>query len=193
LPENYKEAVTELRENDEVAASIALRAQAERIKELEARCRIASRGLDALSVRLPMAERPNSFGYVYHNPDAGTEWAEQHPVDSGEVPDATDIQAADLAVLHSNLMLAWQENAILRTEKHADAEAIGALRDDLEGMRAEGKRMRREVEIARNDALREALSYMDNGDDVKLGGDHPDWFVHRYDSLKDLIEGGAND
>ena len=36
LPENYKEAVTELRENDEIAASIALRAQAERIKELEA-------------------------------------------------------------------------------------------------------------------------------------------------------------
>lgn len=87
-------------------------------------------------------ERPNSFGYVYHNPDTGTEWAEQHPIDSGEVPDATDIQAADLAVLHSNLMLAWQGNAILRTEKHADAEAIAAMQKDaaMDRLVAEGQR-----------------------------------------------------
>lgn len=89
--------------------------QAERIKELES----------------------SSFGYVYHNPDTGVEWGEQHPIESGEVPDATDIQAADLAVLHSNLMLAWQENGILHTEKHADAEAIGALRDDLDRLRSD--------------------------------------------------------
>lgn len=33
-------------------------------------------------------------GFVYHNPDVGTEYAPSHPVESGEVPDATDIRAS---------------------------------------------------------------------------------------------------
>lgn len=33
-------------------------------------------------------------GFVYHNPDVGTEYAPSHPVESGEVPDATDVRAS---------------------------------------------------------------------------------------------------
>jgi hypothetical protein len=33
-------------------------------------------------------------GWVYFSPDAGTEYAEAHPVESGETPDATDIRKA---------------------------------------------------------------------------------------------------
>ncbi|MFG6599346.1 MULTISPECIES: hypothetical protein [unclassified Sulfitobacter] len=106
------------------------------------------------------------------------------------------------------------ENGILHTGKHADAEAIGALRDDLEGMRAEGKRMRREVEIARNDALREAKHLMpryfgvwsstgvhigvwdDGPTAAKVLGEYPGGKMRDLidaDDIDALIEGDTND
>lgn len=36
------------------------------------------------------------WGYGYFNPDTGHEWARQHPVQSGEVPDATEVQRMTL-------------------------------------------------------------------------------------------------
>jgi len=39
-----------------------------------------------------VAERFDGEGWVYFSPDAGTEYARQHPVESGETPDATDIR-----------------------------------------------------------------------------------------------------
>ena len=33
-------------------------------------------------------------GFVYFSPDVGTEYAKQHPVKSGETPDATDVRAS---------------------------------------------------------------------------------------------------
>lgn len=35
-----------------------------------------------------------AHGFTYYNPDTGFEWSENHPVESGEVSDATDIQPA---------------------------------------------------------------------------------------------------
>lgn len=31
------------------------------------------------------------IGYAYFNPGSGYEWSENHPVESGEVPDATEL------------------------------------------------------------------------------------------------------
>jgi len=43
-------------------------------------------------------EAPEALhGYVYFNPDTGTEWAESHPVESGEVSDAQDVRPATAA------------------------------------------------------------------------------------------------
>lgn len=39
-------------------------------------------------------ETPALFGFVYHNPDVGTEFAPNHPIQSGEVHDASDIRPA---------------------------------------------------------------------------------------------------
>ncbi|HEV7286686.1 MAG TPA: hypothetical protein VGN75_17680 [Kaistia sp.] len=65
------------------------------------------------------------YGWVYLNEDTGIEWAEQHPVHSGEVPDATDVRVATAAVLQSLLTEAWSDNAA------KDAE-ITRLRAEVE-------------------------------------------------------------
>lgn len=39
----------------------------------------------------------NTSGYAYFNEDAGMEWTPDHPVISGQVPDATEIEPMTLA------------------------------------------------------------------------------------------------
>lgn len=53
-------------------------------------------------------------GYLYDNEDTGREFAEQHPVDSGEVPDATNVTAATSDTLLLELLTAWKELGDLR-------------------------------------------------------------------------------
>jgi len=36
--------------------------------------------------------KASDWGFAYHNPDTGMEWAADHPVRSGEVEDATDVR-----------------------------------------------------------------------------------------------------
>lgn len=48
-------------------------------------------------------------GWVYHNPDAGEEYSDQHPVESSEVPDATDIRRSTLQEDH--LWSEWQKHS----------------------------------------------------------------------------------
>jgi len=43
-----------------------------------------------------MTSKRETVGWSYWNPDAGQEWSDQHPIESGEVPDATDIEAMTL-------------------------------------------------------------------------------------------------
>ncbi|MBY3432861.1 hypothetical protein HFN89_01555 [Rhizobium laguerreae] len=50
-----------------------------------------------------------SVGWIYNNEDTGREFAEQHPVDSGEVTDATNVVAATAAALLAELAPAWEE------------------------------------------------------------------------------------
>lgn len=49
-----------------------------------------------------------SVGWLYDN-DVGREFAEQHPVESGEGPDATNVAAATAQKLLAELVSAWKE------------------------------------------------------------------------------------
>lgn len=78
-------------------------------------------------------------GYLFHNPDTGTEWNISHPVESGECEDATDIQHATFPRLISHLQEAWsalEGSESERKREIQEAEARGAAeqrRKDAEG------------------------------------------------------------
>lgn len=52
-----------------------------------------------------------SAGYIFHNPDTGTEILPYHPVESGECCDAKDIRQATAEVLKEELLSTWEEMA----------------------------------------------------------------------------------
>lgn len=55
------------------------------------------------------AEVNAPVGWLYHNPDTGLEWSEQHPVESGETPDAEDVREATATELHRQMIMDWDE------------------------------------------------------------------------------------
>ncbi|MBS1101745.1 hypothetical protein JK202_01720 [Gluconobacter sp. Dm-62] len=88
--------------------------------------------------------RESFCGYLFHNPDTGTEWNISHPVESGECEDATDIQHATFPRLISQMQEAWralEENEAERQQDIKSAEARGAAeqrRKDVEGQEPAG-------------------------------------------------------
>ena len=50
----------------------------------------------------------DQIGWLYFNPDAGTEFSPDHPVESGEVPDADRVRAATVENLLSELQESWE-------------------------------------------------------------------------------------
>ena len=50
----------------------------------------------------------DQIGWLYFNPDAGTEFSPDHPVESGEVPDADLVRAATVENLLSELQESWE-------------------------------------------------------------------------------------
>lgn len=54
-----------------------------------------------------MNEQRESVGWLFLNPDTGVEFSKSHPVKSGEVPDAEDIQLATAPILLKSLLSAW--------------------------------------------------------------------------------------
>ena len=65
-------------------------------------------------LELSKAFRPAHYGWLFLNPDTGTEWSSNHPVQSGEVDDAEDIRPATLETLHAELIEAWSALADAR-------------------------------------------------------------------------------
>jgi len=57
-------------------------------------------------------------GYVFHNPDTGEEYSRNHPIHSGEVPDATGIRRSTPMedALHDAYRSEWDEAHIARAE-----------------------------------------------------------------------------
>jgi Lar family restriction alleviation protein len=51
---------------------------------------------------------PSQLGWLYENPDTGTEWSDQHPVESGEVDGAQNVRPATLQNLKDELLEAWR-------------------------------------------------------------------------------------
>ena len=75
-------------------------------------------------------------GWIYFNPDAGTEWAESHPVESGEVDDAEDIRPGTAEELLKQLLPAWRD---LGTETAARETAEAALAETRERLEEAAK------------------------------------------------------
>jgi hypothetical protein len=73
---------------------------------------------------LPAMTTEPSHGWFYFNPDTGTEWAEQHPVESGEVPDAENVRPATLSAVRGEMFDAWEA---LEAQRCANDEAVAAL------------------------------------------------------------------
>jgi hypothetical protein len=49
----------------------------------------------------------HSIGWLFDNPDTGTEFSENHPVRSGECEDAKNIRPATAEALKEELLAAW--------------------------------------------------------------------------------------
>lgn len=62
-------------------------------------------------------DKAHSVGWLYHNPDTGIEFHEDHPVKSGMVEDATEIRAATAEDLKDALIDAWRA-----LDEHRQAE-----------------------------------------------------------------------
>ena len=63
-----------------------------------------------------------SVGYIFHNPDIGTEILPYHPVESGECLDAQDIRQATAEVLREELASTWEEMANYHREREKRGE-----------------------------------------------------------------------
>lgn len=89
------------------------------------------------SLRSQLDEARAPVGYLYHNPDTGTEFSEIHPVESGECDDATDVRPATAEALLNELREAWRaredvESDYLRRHKDAADRADVIRRQETE-------------------------------------------------------------
>lgn len=89
-------------------------------------------------VRECIVEESNAQGWLYFNEDTGTEYSADHPVISGECPDAQDIKPATNENLLHELLSSWkawaedrQEIADLRAE--IAVKPVDVAADELSG------------------------------------------------------------
>lgn len=68
-------------------------------------------------------EAGGEAGWLYFNEDTGTEWSEQHPIESGECPDATDVRPGNSANLLIEMRSAWT----MLSEREQEIERLRAL------------------------------------------------------------------
>lgn len=87
-------------------------------------------------------------GWLYFNEDAGLEWSLQHPVSSGECPDAESVRPATAEAAVAEMMSAWK--ALMEQDEHITAERDAA--------RAEAARLGELVEAAYREAYRDGLN-----------------------------------
>jgi hypothetical protein len=69
----------------------------------------------------------NSVGWLFDNEDVGREFSEDHPIESGEVPDATNVVPANAETLLVEMKGAWK----LLEENRQTRDELGALLGDL--------------------------------------------------------------
>ena len=79
-------------------------------------------------------------GWIFFNPDTGIELSDQHPIDSGECPDATRIWPATAPTLAEFLKEAWETNRTTEAERdaaRAEVERMRGIVDALWGARCD--------------------------------------------------------
>jgi len=84
-----------------------------------------------------LRDDPPSAGWLFTNPDTGVEFSEQHPVESGEVPDAIGIRSATTEALRLEVFSAWaviaaKDAEIERLTHEADGEFVRAATDVMQ-------------------------------------------------------------
>lgn len=67
-------------------------------------------------------------GWLYHCPDSGLEWSEDHPHESGQCTDATDVRPATVENLKAQLLDSWEAWAEDRERADAQAQENAKLR-----------------------------------------------------------------
>lgn len=74
------------------------------------------------------------IGWLFHNPDTGTEFSEGHPVESGECDDAENIRPATAEVLRDELLESWrtaqderEHRAPAQPERGGDTEETNSV------------------------------------------------------------------
>ena len=128
-------------------------------------------------------------GWLFFNPDAGLEFSENHPIESGEVPDAEKVREATSETLLVELLSAWKDweadrktldeykNAapdpvkaqLVEALKPFAADSMPSLRRNKIGYDKNGlRRLISDYELA-NVAARAALSAAEEGDKHKKG------------------------
>ena len=80
-----------------------------------------------------------SVGYIFHNPDTGTEILPYHPVESGECLDAQDIRQATAEVLMEKLVSTWEEMANEHREREKRGEESRKDSERLDWLAAQFK------------------------------------------------------
>ncbi|KXV11157.1 hypothetical protein [Gluconobacter oxydans] len=71
--------------------------------------------------------RKDADGYLFDNPDTGTEYLPHHPIESGECQYAENIREATSAELLSDLQAAWTSWKEDREEKEKATTNVAAL------------------------------------------------------------------
>lgn len=79
-----------------------------------------------------LADAQAQDGWLYHCPDSGLEWSEDHPHESGQCTDATDVRPATVENLKATLLDSWEAWAEDRERADAQAQEIARLRGCFE-------------------------------------------------------------
>ena len=86
----------------------------------------------------------NGEGFVYWSPDTGEEYGRNHPVDSGEVPDATNVRHSTEMedALNAGLQYWYRLSQNMTTQ-------VAQLRDQRDTARAEAEANKADAELWR--------------------------------------------
>lgn len=80
--------------------------------------------------------RSHSAGWLFDNEDAGREFSESDPIESGEVPDATNVVPATAEALLMELKMAWTMLEDVRRDRDDLARIVGSMKlEDVDAAR----------------------------------------------------------
>lgn len=158
------------------------RANAERLYRELLTARPAAKLLDVERER-DLAIRNASDGWLYHCPDTGTEWSEQHPVESGEVPDAEDVRAATATAFLNELIPTWEALAEERALRKREGVKIAEVRKVLEALTDFVKHGNNAEGHCMCGSPMEGHDIYDNHSPVDMGEYHAEQLVKRAEAV----------